>query len=147
MSRLEFFVNHIERADSIFADISTRWSKSYRTGTVRTDREVALFKDITPTAENIVAVCIGEIRQLQFKQQHPAETRIDEDGVSMYNQDIWIPSEADEILVRIIVEAHCGERGQRAYKPTVDTIQRPYWWPSMKQDVKEFVQACIHCII
>lgn len=147
LSRFEFFINHIEGSNNIFADILTRWSKGYRTTTAKTSMVAALYKDIAPTSEDLTAVWINEIKLHQARHHSPAETEIDDDGIHKYNQRIWVPSGANDLKLRIAVEAHCGERGHRAYDVTLEVIQRTYWWPEIKEDIKEFIQSCIHCII
>lgn len=62
-------------------------------------------------------------------------------------EQIWIPDEARELKLRIAVEAHCGERGHRAYEATLDIIAETYWWNDLQRDVREFTQSCIHCIV
>lgn len=147
LSRFEFFINHIEGSNNVFADILTRRSKGYRSNSARTNMIAALFKDITPTMEETVPVSIEEVKQLQSKQKHPSGTKLDADGVCMHDHQIWIPTEANDVKLRIIVEAHCGDQGHRAYDATLEIVQHTYWWTEMKCDVKEFIQACIHCII
>lgn len=60
---------------------------------------------------------------------------------------VWIPNEEVKIRLKIAVEGCCGEHGHRTYDTTRETIKATHWWAEEKQDVKEFTQACIHCII
>lgn len=60
---------------------------------------------------------------------------------------IWVPSEANDLKLRIVVEAPSRDWGHRAYQATLKLIRRTNWWIKMKRNVKEFIQARIHCII
>lgn len=64
----------------------------------------------------------------------------------MHNHQIWIPNEANDLKLRIVIDAHCGDRGHRAYDSTLEVVKRTNWWTEMKGDVEEFTQVCIHCI-
>ena len=35
--------------------------------------------------------------------------------------------------------------GHPGYEKTLELIQRLYWWPTMKQDIKEYVESCETC--
>lgn len=148
LSRFEFVIDHIEGANNVFADILTRWSKGYRnTRAQQTNTIAALYKDIVPTASAIKQVNVGDILEEQTKYKPTEVLEKDENGLYKKESSIWIPDEATNLKLRIVVEGHCGERGHRAYEATLEAIKETYWWSNIKQDVREFTQACIHCII
>lgn len=121
---MEFFTNHIEGSDNGFADILTRLCKSYHCSVAEVNRLGALSKEITTTAEEVTPLSIDKIKQHQPKQQHPVETKVDEDQICVREQQIWVLSEAKDLNLRIVVDAHCGERDQRAHDATMELIQR-----------------------
>lgn len=79
----------IERSHNVFAEILTRWSKGYRTTTVKTSIVEALYKDITATAEYITTVSINKLNLHQARHHSPTKTEIDDDRVHKFNHRIW----------------------------------------------------------
>lgn len=145
LSRFEFFIEHIDGTNNVFADILTRLSKRYRN--VLAQRVAVLYTDIVPSSSTIKAVTLTEIINEQQQQEIPKNLRRDNEGIYRKGQQIWIPEEASDLKLRITIDAHCGERGHRAYDATLETITQSYWWADFKADVRKFTQSCIHCIV
>lgn len=146
-SRFKFHINHIEGSNIVFADILTRWSKGYRSVKAQTKLIAALYGDIMPSSTEMKSVSVEEVGREQRKHSTPGDAVRDEEIIYLMEGKIWIPSIATNVKLRIEVEAHCGERGHKAFAATLHTISSEYWWPEMKQDIREFTQSCIHCII
>lgn len=113
----------------------------------KTSMIVALFEDITPTTEGIVPVSTKEIKQRQSSQRHPAETKVDANGVYMRGHQILVSSEANSLKLHDVLEAYCEDQGNEPYEATLEIIQCTYRWNEMEHDVIEIIQACIPCII
>lgn len=71
----------------------------------------------------------------------------DSKGIYREQQRIRMPAEAADLKLRIAVEAHCRERGHRAFGATLEIVHKMFWWLEVNQKIKEFTQACVHCII
>lgn len=69
---------------------------------------------------------------------------------------VWVPDipQADEhaaimysdLRTRLLVIAHTGGSGHRGVTPTRKSLCERYWWPSMEEDVKQFVATCLQCV-
>ncbi|ETV78978.1 hypothetical protein H257_07762 [Aphanomyces astaci] len=60
---------------------------------------------------------------------------------------IWIPGDALDMQVRICVVAHAGVAGHRRVEATTASVAEMFDWPTLKTDVKNFVNACLHCMV
>lgn len=131
----------------MFADILTRWSKEDRTTSIKPGSIAALYKDIVPAAASRTAIDIEDAKREQANNLG-TETNIQRKNGIVYNDNkIWIPERAKELKLRIIVEAHCSERGRQAHASTLEVISSQYWWTRLKEAVREFTLAYIHCIV
>lgn len=110
LSRFEFFINHIEGASNVFADILTRWSKGYRVTSAQTDMIAALYKDIIPSSTDTPAVLMTDIKLEQAKYRPPDSVSKEDDGVYRINGKIWIPNDATNMKLMIAVHSHCREK-------------------------------------
>ena len=68
-----------------------------------------------------------------------------EDGVVYMERRIYIPNNK-KIKEEILKENHdsvdVGHPGQHRM---LELIKRIYWWPGLKEDVKEYIQGCFKC--
>ena len=68
--------------------------------------------------------------------------------------DVWlddrgrvvIPTEAVDMQTRLMVVAHAGAAGHRGQQTTMQALTVRYVWPDMKQQVWQFVRACLLCL-
>jgi Integrase zinc binding domain len=72
--------------------------------------------------------------------------QVDAGGMRVMNNALWIPERAFELQLRLCVEAHCRSARHRAYKATLGAIKEYVAWTTMANDVKVFVQNCLHCV-
>lgn len=63
----------------------------------------------------------------------------DENGI------IYIPSNNQELQLRIAVSAHHGLGGHRGYIATCSIIKENMYWENMEEDIKAFLQGCLVC--
>ena len=71
----------------------------------------------------------------------------DNQGLFRDKEDrIVIPEEAEELKLRLIITAHCGAMGHRGVEPTYLRLKVVFNWKNMKEDVKQFIKNCIHCV-
>lgn len=76
--------------------------------------------------KEIVPVSIEEVKLLLAKQKHLFGTMLNTDGLCMHDRQIWIPTKANDVKLRIILEAHCKDQVHRAYDATPEIVQRTY---------------------
>lgn len=84
----------------------------------------AQYKCRTPTVESIVPVSIKEINQHQAQYEYPQETKLDKNGIRRHDQQVWIPGEGNDVMLRNAIEAHCGVQGHSAINVTIETTYR-----------------------
>ncbi len=61
-------------------------------------------------------------------------------------QRIWIPDDEVDLQQRLLVIAHAGHGGHRRQDATFTTLEAVFTWSAMKEDVKVFVNQCLHCL-
>lgn len=131
----------------MFAGILTRWSKGYRSNNAQIGWVAALYHGITPASTDMNPVSIPDVKREKVKYPLPKGATKNEEGTYRRNGEIWISEEPNNLKLRMAVEAHCRERGHKAYAVVMDIISKTYWWIEMKQEIGEFTQPCIHCIV
>jgi len=151
--RFSYVIEHIPGEKNIMADIMTRWLKGYRGKRLSVKRiTTRLFeKDIVPSTEDESFEWISEddIKKVQDNSKIPKTLKIVEDssGLKMLDGKIWIPDEAAELQLKLLVIAHCGQAGHRGADSTESILKETYHWTGLKEDVIEFTKACLHCIV
>nr|CCA22183.1 AlNc14C147G7406 [Albugo laibachii Nc14] len=59
---------------------------------------------------------------------------------------IWIPDDAINLQPRLCVVAHAGPAGHRGFLTTLARLSRHVLWKTLTDDVKQFVDKCLHCL-
>jgi hypothetical protein len=59
---------------------------------------------------------------------------------------VWIPSHADDLHLRICIVAHTGLGGHRGTQTTLETISSKFYWETLADDVRSFCRTCLHCV-
>lgn len=146
LSRFDFNIEHIDGVKNVFADLLTRWAKGHRQSQKACGNIRALYKSIVPPANETIWPNTESIREAQaMTDTHLGQ--MDDDGMRRSEGKIVIPREATQLKLSILVAAHCGSSGHRGAGATERKVRAEFSWPKLTQDVKEFVQGCIHCII
>lgn len=83
----------------------------------------------------------------QKNHQPPSDMEIDDAEMYWIDHKTWIPDETLSLKLCKIVIVHCEHHGNRAYDTTLETVTKIHWRTSVKKDVNEFIQSCIHCIV
>lgn len=60
---------------------------------------------------------------------------------------IWIPEEADNLQLRLLITAHCGTSGHRGAESTEEVLKEQFTWDSIKEDTRDLVLGCINCLM
>ncbi len=60
---------------------------------------------------------------------------------------MWIPNEAEQLQLRLLVAAHCGTAGHRGAKSTAHALRERFTWSTLDADAAALVANCIHCIM
>jgi hypothetical protein len=69
----------------------------------------------------------------------------DSDGIWWYQHKVLVPNNK-ALRARIMREHHdAPAAGHRGIAKTIELVERQYWWPTLRNDVKQYVQTCDSC--
>ena len=54
--------------------------------------------------------------------------------------------ESKRLKLRIIIAAHTGHGGHRSTNVTMATVRAHFSWKKLENDIKSFVNTCLHCL-
>ena len=97
-----------------------------------------------PSDEEIIheqhaQVAVTEATRLGLHQRADDNAWIDSKG------RLYIP-DTRNLRLRLIVTAHQGLGGHRSWEATVGWMKSRIMWPTMEQDTRTIVRACLHCL-
>lgn len=148
LSRFEFVIEHREGELNVFADILTRWMKSYRSNETQARNICSLSfmsGQIIPKLSDISLPQMNFIREVQQRKEARGEAKLGAKGVININSKIWIPVK-NELKLKILVGSHCGTNGHRGVEATTSIIKESFTWVNLEKDMKTFISQCVHCI-
>lgn len=146
LSRFDFDIEHIEGSKNVFADLLTRWAKGNRQGQIASGNVMALYSSLVPSADENLWPDVAGIARAQRTAGISGEKE-DGDGVQRIKGKVIVPKNATDLKLQILTAAHCGSSGHRGAGATANKVGAEFHWDSMTTDVKEFTQACLHCIV
>ena len=98
-----------------------------------------LYKQIQDSSSLI------EERVTKMKEQKDPNVQTASDGVIFYKNTIYVPKD-DALRADILWSCH---NTPSASHPGIwkmqELVERNYWWPSLRSDVKKYVQGCDTC--
>ena len=151
LNEFRFVIEHIAGEDNVWADMLTRWAVQPRNkvANVKVSKSQALIMapinmvrgddlDMPERKEIIMEENKNRLKQPKGLRK--------EDGVYKFEDGkVWIPEQARELILRIMIGAHTGRAGHRAVTPTLQNITENCRWNGMHDIVAKFVNSCIHC--
>lgn len=150
LAEFNFTIEHIPGESNVWADMLTRWaapdydkSPARRTCAIR----VPLLTDEKPEFPSLDTVAES---QNEFPPPHDHKFILSSDKPPLWKDEngiIYIPSDDQDLQLRIAVSAHCGLGGHRGYTTTCSIIKEKMYWENMEEDIKAFVQGCLVCIL
>ena len=118
----------------------------------RYKRVYADFAGVRPLhASDFVWPDDAEIRDLQQQYKTTEQvlpgTYVDTEGLIRYigTKVIWVPREANNLQLRLMVIAHSACAGHRGINATRHAIQERFSWPGLQAQVYQFCKECLHC--
>ena len=71
------------------------------------------------------------------------------DGVVRFlpGNQIWVPTEATNLQIRLVVIAHCGSAGHRGVQATLNALTERFTWKGITKTVQNFCKECLHCCV
>jgi hypothetical protein len=78
-------------------------------------------------------------------QQKIKEYKINEDGLLMHKNRIYVPS-SGELRNVVLKEMHdVPYVGHPGYQKTITAVRSQFFWPRMKKDVVDYITRCMEC--
>eukprot|EP00918_Siedleckia_nematoides_P067010 GHVU01145769.1.p1 GENE.GHVU01145769.1~~GHVU01145769.1.p1 ORF type:complete len:533 (-),score=31.96 GHVU01145769.1:883-2481(-) len=110
-----------------------------------------------PTPDELVLPSFEDLlnSQQQFVSHRPETTYLDDANCFRFpplteignaTGPIWIPSQDDELILRLLVIAHATDGTHASVAGTYALLAPLVFWTSMKDDVEQFVSECVHCL-
>ena len=118
--------------------------------TIKTTAEITILKRTTKMEDLDI---LKEIRNnntrekevIQTLENEDGETWEEEEGIVYKKGKIYIPNNK-KLKERILKENHDSvDVGHPGQQRMCNLIKRNYWWPGLKEDVKEYRQGCLKC--
>lgn len=151
LSTFTYSIEHVPGELNTLPDIMTRWMRGYRRNKKMARR--LKLKDppryLVPTAWTNESdwPSRGTVLSAQQHSTPPNCAKQDKDGLWRINNTAWIPAEADELKVKLLVLAHAGAAGHRGSDATHAALSEEFTWIGMRKDVADFTDDCLLCIM
>jgi hypothetical protein len=154
-------IYHKTGEDNVWADMISRWAGVLTTAyrlrrvTTRSGRQTSTgtvpspAPDIRPLDnENFVWPTLLELLRIQksYRSQASADAQISDDGLFCIDNRIWIPSNAKDLIKRLMIIAHCGPQGHRGRDSMLLTLQRVFSINNLRKEVDIFLRRCLLCL-
>ena len=154
LTRFKYQIEHVAGEDNVWGDLLSRWGATKSDGArmrmLAVTARVAPLRDpefLWPTANEIVSVQRAAIGERDMDAPLPDCSWNDERKQFVDDEGrVWIPDSALELQQRLCVIAHAGESGHRGEKATTTVLEQVFVWSTLRVDVRDFVQGCIHCL-
>lgn len=80
------------------------------------------------------------------QSKHPKHANVQVQDGLIYTQSgqIWLPQEANDLPLRLLVIDHTSARGHRGQSATISAFPNRFSWDTLETDSKIFVSSCIH---
>ena len=151
LSRFDYNLEHIIGSENVFADMLTRWTKGHKRKPTSSICSLVLqnHQQLVPSSREVEWPSIELIKNAQvhiMEDTCGAIRRDPEDNLLKKDGKIWIPDNSAALKLKLLVSSHCGMGGHRGVEATESIVRGKYDWPEIKNDVKSFVNGCLHCI-
>jgi hypothetical protein len=144
----QYVIHHIPGESNVWADLLSRWGSPLAT--------VCALVQVQPQespllSEEFVWPTVPDLKIAQstaISKNSSWCTDLWKGGDGLYytaNEQVLVPDEASELQLRLLVVAHFSVGGHRGAKVTADIVKRKFWWSTIDEDVKLFVEKCLHC--
>ena len=161
----EYTIQHVAGEDNVWGDIVSRWAAGgpeveqhratlasgcravrmrVRGGRIAPQEDVDVSdREAWPSRAEILRAQAAVPPELRA-QEH----LITDGGGALVNAAgaLFVPVNPPTLRVRLLVVAHAGAAGHRRKAVTWQQLQSRFTWPSMEEDMNEFLAACLLCV-
>ncbi|KAK1930096.1 Transposon Tf2-9 polyprotein [Phytophthora citrophthora] len=158
-----YTIEHIAGVHNVWADLISRWggkqqpaarihsAKRFTRSKRKHAESVAMTKnDMTPLRpldqNGFVWPTTDEIGSIQALHVTPKGAVPGNDDLWRVNGLIWIPSDATELIERLLIIAHCGHNGHRGMNVMTNHIRRLFSIGGLSRMVCDFCEKCLLCL-
>jgi hypothetical protein len=141
ISSFNFIVEHIPGSYNIWADILSRWHEKDPCTPIL----ASLSLRVPTTLEEFQWPTKDDLKAAQDEQEYIPGNLDLVDNLLEKREKIWVPTR--ELQIRIMIIAHCSRSGHRGGDTTAQIVLGKFWWQTVVEDCRQFVQNCLHCSI
>eukprot|EP00918_Siedleckia_nematoides_P015623 GHVU01033821.1.p1 GENE.GHVU01033821.1~~GHVU01033821.1.p1 ORF type:complete len:257 (+),score=17.26 GHVU01033821.1:363-1133(+) len=139
-----------------WADLLSRWGSSDPTSTA-TINALEGSRLPWPEPDKVIFPSLAEIATVQkeYAAEMPSSLQADNQGVMRIIDTeadtdteavIWLPKQATDLIIRILVVAHSYEGLHCSQDATIHLVRQKFYWLGMYKDIRHFVRSCLHCL-
>ena len=152
LSAFRYVIEHMPGERNVWTDNLTRWA-------VEPARAVSPKGNVSLKALMIAPISPALDEKLEWPNPNdiiksqalskcqPGTGFTKKRGLLTNDRDVvWIPEDDDTLKLRVLIEAHTGIGGHRAWGSMLATIRAYFYWNNMENDVETFVRSCFHCL-
>ena len=150
LAHFEFEIKHINGSDNVFSDMLSRLVSNDEGHELS-----SIFNQEGPILQFIYLVnsmqdvnyelpTIEELKenQLLLTDEEKINLIMDDEGLLRYKGKVFVPNE-NNLRIRLIISAHSLQHN--GIETTKSRIDKLFSWNGMYEDIKKFVDGCIHC--
>lgn len=149
LSAYRYVIEYLPGNQNVWADMMTRWAVSSERRVDSTKIGRVMFAPVNPSSsEKFDAPCLEDIEKSQRSSTEVPPKQFKRVGSIIQDDQkvIWIPSDDDDLKIRILIAAHCGPSGHRAKSTTLRELLKHFYWKEADNCVDSFVKSCLHCL-
>ncbi|GMF38684.1 unnamed protein product [Phytophthora fragariaefolia] len=151
ISCLRYTIEHIDGERNLWADIVSRWKPgNAEIGPATMLVKVARIADLSRIRplqdDKFTWPTIESVRAAQEAAVSPgAEFKQNEQGIWVADGKIWLPPNDNDLIVRVMIVAHCGVRAHRGAEAMLLLLRDEFVFEDMSKRVEHFVAECLLC--
>ncbi|POM69893.1 Hypothetical protein PHPALM_13794 [Phytophthora palmivora] len=154
LSEFRYTINHIPGTHNVWADMLSRWAgqsaeMSIRRVTTRGAQQQQRCVLRPLDEESFVWPTFEEVRRAQKRQRPqslPSWLKVNENGIIMKGKLIWIPTEEQALLRRLMIISHCGAQGHRGRHAMMTQLASVFSIYQLRVHVDKFLAKCLLCL-
>ncbi|KAE8881630.1 hypothetical protein PF005_g26671 [Phytophthora fragariae] len=147
-----YTIEHVNGEDNHWADLVSRWPvrenietlvkvKAVRT---RSHREPSPLRPLQDEAFEWPSLEAVATAQSHHNRARPSGAD-ERDGLVYVDEKLWIPRQEKDLLLRILVVAHCGIQRHRGIDAMTTQLEKRFAIESLSAVISRFVNGCLLC--